>query len=302
MPSLQHEALLELFRNRPLLAPELLRDALQIELPEYSEARIGSADLNQLQPTEYHADLVVLLLDDKPVLGIVVEVQLQPDERKEFVWPAYVATLRARLECSVVLLVITPNENTAGKASRSIDLGGGNVFRPLVLGPSGVPIVTDEAVARADPELAVLSAMSHGKDPDAERAAKIAAAAQAAASALAEDRGSLYYDLIYHALSEAARKALQDMAIPNYQYQSDFARHYFAQGEARGEARGEAKGERHGRAELLARQLAQRFGLLPESAKARLAQCSIAELDAIGERVLSAADLPDVFNGAEPPA
>jgi hypothetical protein len=33
MPSLLHEALVLLFRNRPELAPELLRDALRIELP-----------------------------------------------------------------------------------------------------------------------------------------------------------------------------------------------------------------------------------------------------------------------------
>ena len=35
MPSYLHEALLMLFRNRPALAPELLRDALHVELPDY---------------------------------------------------------------------------------------------------------------------------------------------------------------------------------------------------------------------------------------------------------------------------
>ena len=50
MPSQRHEALLELFRNRPGLAAELLRDALGIELPEYTEARIDSAELSEVQP------------------------------------------------------------------------------------------------------------------------------------------------------------------------------------------------------------------------------------------------------------
>ena len=45
MPSQLHEVLLQLFRNRPLLAPELLREALHVELPKFSEARIDSADL-----------------------------------------------------------------------------------------------------------------------------------------------------------------------------------------------------------------------------------------------------------------
>src|SRR5262245_3124163 len=99
MPSTTHEALVLLFRNRPELAPELLRDALGVELPAYAEARVESADLTELQPTEYRADLVVLLVDGKPVLGIIVEVQLQKDERKRFTWPVYASNLRARLEC-----------------------------------------------------------------------------------------------------------------------------------------------------------------------------------------------------------
>jgi hypothetical protein len=86
MPSQLHEVLLQLFRNRPALAPELLRDALHQELPSYTEVRIDSADLSEIQPAEYRADLVVLLLDGVPVLGIVVEVQLSPDERKQYVF------------------------------------------------------------------------------------------------------------------------------------------------------------------------------------------------------------------------
>src|SRR5262245_1409293 len=93
MPSQLHEVLLELFRNRPLLAPELLRDALHVELPTFAEARIDSADLNDLQPASYQADLVVRLIETVAVLGIVVEVQSSPKERKRFVWPAYVANL-----------------------------------------------------------------------------------------------------------------------------------------------------------------------------------------------------------------
>jgi hypothetical protein len=75
MPSFHHEALLQLFRNRPRLAPELLRDALHLRLPEFIEARIESADLTDIQPAEYRADLVVLLLDERPLLGIIIEAQ-----------------------------------------------------------------------------------------------------------------------------------------------------------------------------------------------------------------------------------
>jgi hypothetical protein len=66
-----HEALSMLFRNRPALAPELLREALHVELPDYTEVRIDSADLTDIQPAEYRADLVILLLHGAPVsLGL----------------------------------------------------------------------------------------------------------------------------------------------------------------------------------------------------------------------------------------
>lgn len=283
MPSQLHEVLLQLFRNRPALAPELLRDALHQELPRYTEARIDSADLSEVQPAEYRADLVVLLLDGVPVYGIVVEVQLSPDERKQYVWPAYVAGLRARLECPVSLLVITADDACARWAARPISLGGGSCLVPRVIGPSGVPEITDEEVARADPELAVLSAMAHGKDADTEKSVRIALVAQLASANLDDDRSTLYCDLILHSLSEAARRAFKAMRTFKYEYQSDLARHYFGQGVARG------------RAELVVRQLTLRFGTLDENVKSRISSSSLAELDAIGERLLTAQTLQDAL-------
>jgi hypothetical protein len=54
----------------------------------------------------------------------------------------------------------------------------------MVLGPSGVPVVTDVQAAKLDPELAVLSAMAHGQDPEADRSLQIAVAAMAASVGL----------------------------------------------------------------------------------------------------------------------
>src|ERR1700742_1961083 len=177
MPSRLHEIVLQLFRNRPELAPGLLREALHFTLPEYSEARIEAADLTDVQPAEYRADLVVLLYDDKPVLGIIVEVQLSTDERKRYAWPAYAVGLRARMRCPVCILVFTAQDAVVRWASSPIELGGGNLFTPLVIGPSGVPVVTDARRAGAEPELAVLSAMAHGRSEDFNMAARIAEAA-----------------------------------------------------------------------------------------------------------------------------
>jgi len=285
MPSHLHEALLLLFRNRPKLAPELLRDVLRVELPRHTEARIDSADLTDIQPAEYRADLVVLLLDGKPVMGIIVEVQLSPDDRKHFVWPAYVTNLRARLKCPVCLLVVTADESVARWASSPIDLGADSRFIPLVLRPSGVPEVTDEFTAREDPELAVLSAMAHGQDADSAKSAQIAVAAHLASVGLDDDRARLYFDLVLSSLSEAARRALHAMDPAKYEYRSDFARRYVAEGIDQGNAQG--------RAALVTRLLTLRFGPLPEDVQSGIAAASIEELDAIGERLLTAQTLQE---------
>jgi hypothetical protein len=169
-------------------------------------------------------------------------------------------------------------------------LGGGNRFVPLVLGPSGVPEVTDAAAACADPELAVLSAMAHGRDADAGKVLRIAVAAMAASVGLDVERSTLYFDLVGASLSEAARKALQSMDPAKYEYQSEFARRYVAKGRAEGTA--------EGKADLLLRQLALRFGPLAEDVVARVRAASMAELDIFAERVLTAPSLDAVLGVA----
>lgn len=226
MPSLDHESLVVLFRNHPELAAELLREALHLALPRYTEARLASADLTEVVPTEYRADAVVLLVDGKPVLGIVVEAQLARDDRKRFTWPVYVAGLRARHECPVELLVMTHDRSVAAWAAAAIalDLGETSVVRPRVLGPELVPIVTDIEQARRTPELAVLSALAHGGDAP-EIAARVGTAALIAALGLDPERAALYSQLVDGALSSAARAALETlMQTQDFPIKSEFAR------------------------------------------------------------------------------
>ena len=291
MPSQLHESHLLLFRNQPALAAELIRAVLGGPVPAYREARVISAELTDIQPAEYRADLVVQLFDGKSVFGIVVEVQLSVDERKRFVWPAYVTNLRARLECPVCLLVVTASESVAKWAAMRVPLGGESQFVPYVLGPSSVPEVIEPTDAHTNPELAVLSAMAHGKDDDTARAARVALAAQSAVVALDADRSKLYFDLIVSSLSEAARHALKSMDAQKYEYQSDFARHYVAEGVTAGRAEGEATG----RAAIVARLLTTKFGPLSTDARKRIQSASIAELETMGDRLLSAATLQEVL-------
>jgi uncharacterized protein DUF4351 len=237
--------------------------------------------------------MVIELWADKPVHGIIVEVQLSIDKRKEFTWPAYAASLYARLECPVSLLVVTPDERVARWAATPVCLGGENWFAPYVLGPSCIPEVTDEARARDNPELAVLSAMAHGRNADSARAVKIALAARNASAGLDAERADLYVDLIVNSLSEAARRALTnvDLRKIKYEFQSDWARDWAREQVARGRAEGEARG----RAALVIRLLTARFGSVAPQLDDRIQHASIAELDAIGERLLTASTLHEAL-------
>ena len=70
-----------------------------------------------------------------------------------------------------------------------------------------------------------------------------------------------------------------------YEYQSEFARRYVAEGRQEGRA--------EGRAALILKLLTLRFGPLPEPTQQSVSQASIDELDAIGERLLTAQSLDE---------
>jgi hypothetical protein len=232
-----HEAIIELFRNRPILAAELLAEVFSVVLPRFTEARIESADLSNVVPEELRADLLVLLLDGEPVLVIIVEAQLHFDREKTFTWPSYVIGAHARFRCHASLLVVCPDEALAARLARPIVFGpGDSKLTPFVLGPQGIPMVTEVAQAQARPELAVLSAMAHGKT-DAGLDV-VMAAFQASAGVEGDKRKALYADLVLNSAGEAARRALEALMMKNYEYQSDFARKYFAEGRTEGRLEG----------------------------------------------------------------
>ncbi len=170
MPSFRHDAFLQLFRNQPELVPRLARELLGLQVPRYREVRIEEADFTEPLPTEYRADLEVSLAGERPVMGFVVELERSRDDRKRFSWPVYAASLHARLRCQVCLLVVTDDPAVAEWAARPIaTVQPGSPFVPLVLGPEQIPRIRDAGEAAARPELAVLSALAHGRGAHRER-------------------------------------------------------------------------------------------------------------------------------------
>jgi hypothetical protein len=238
MLSFHHEILVELFRGNGELAVALLRTCAGIAV-DHTRIELGSIDLSQVAPTEYRADAVVILHDlaDRPVTGVIVEVQRQIERDKLLTWPAYVASLRAKLACPAVLLVIAPDPAVAAWARRPIELGHpGFLLTPVVIGFDDVPWVRDRAAASLLPELAVLSVMAH---PELE----IAEVAIDAIAQLPADQAQLYLDVIMMALPEAIRQILE-ARMQHYEYQSEFARKYYGQGVAAGREEGRQDGLR----------------------------------------------------------
>ncbi|MFF5257711.1 hypothetical protein ACFY4C_02110 [Actinomadura viridis] len=292
MPSAKHETVSELFRQRPVLAAEILDGALGLPLPAFREARLRSENITDDRLAELRADAVIEFREDGRVFAVIVEVQLGNDPDKHFSWPAYLMGLRARLKCTVILLVICPDKATARWCGRTIDCGHpGMTLTPLVVGPGNVPHVTDGAQAAANPELAVLSALVHGSGPSGR---KVLAALPSAYPVLDDDHRARYHDLVNAALPEVARRYLEEqLTLKGYEYQSDFARKYFDDGKAEGKAEGRSEAA----ARMILAVLRGRGLCVTDEVRERIVGCGdFEQLMFWHERSLSVASAKELFD------
>ncbi|WP_107658629.1 hypothetical protein [Nocardia suismassiliense] len=235
MPSIHHEAPLELLRHNPELAAALLADT-GIRLPAGATATISDSNLSTCNPPEFRADAVTLLRGiDGDKLAIITESQSAPPKRgKRRAWPAYVAVAQSQHDCDAVLVVIAASPATAHACSRTIHTGHpGFSLAPIVIGPHNTPDPTNPAFAGVAPELTVLAALTHALDltEDANRRLVLDKLAT-----LDRETRTTYTRFVRHAASDAARKALEElMASPTYR--DDWVDGLLDQGEARGEAK-----------------------------------------------------------------
>ena len=281
MPKLSHEALVQLVRNAPSIIPSLLWPERQVPA---ALAHITQSELVDLNLAEYRADAVIALGADpkSPVLMVVLEAQTAIDPRKRVSWPLYIAGVHARQGCDVVLVVVALDPEVAAWARQPISIGDGcMVVTPRVIGPESIPVITDIEVARRSPELAVLSVAAHADEPGAER---IALAALAATHDLDNHRATLYPDLVFVLLGQVARAALEKlMATAGFEYQSDIARKWFAEGKA----------------EMLLKLLDLKGIPLTDEERERVLGChDVEQLDAWAARVLVAKTAGEIFGDA----
>ncbi|WP_437733957.1 hypothetical protein [Sorangium sp. So ce1335] len=305
MPTLEHNGLVDMFRENPELAPHLLKLLFHLDLPPYATVAVVESSLDQLIPVEFRADLVLDLRDDRGtiVLSIVLELQRDIDRRKSYSWPVYVAVVRAQKECQAVVVVVAPDAEVAAWAAQKIDLGLGlGTLQPLVIGPAIVPEVTDQAEAEKETELAILSAVSHGNGPNG------LAVVQAALGALGRfdrEHAAVYFQIVYNALRDPMRRALEAL-IMERQTEGKATFPPFAQqliergrleGIREGKLDGVREGELKGKRDALLRLVARAGISLTADDLARIQACADpATLDRWVDNVLGAKSASDVFS------
>lgn len=272
MVSLLHEGVIQLVRDCPAFAADLLDRVLDVKVPSFREAGLVDAELTELAPVEYRADAVVLFKRKKPVYGAIIEAQLEPDRDKLYTWPLYATSARERHRCPFVVVVVAPRRRTARWATATIDLGGGIQYRPLVIGPDGIPEVTDRRLARREPQFAMLSVMAHGRG-EVGTAAAIGSAAAQAIRRFPEEQRLLYSLLIQANLSKAARKAIEMQPETVYYFNAEQRRN-FERGVAKGRAEGKAEAKAEGKVEALLTILAGRRLRATAAQRRRIAGCT----------------------------
>ncbi len=293
MPSVQHQSLAGLFRDQPALGLRLFESVTGKTLPAGVRAQLYAAQFSELHPPEYAADAVYLLVDTAgdTTGALIIEIQLRRDDEKPPSWLLYTAALNRKLNRPVTVLAIALNESVASWCAEPYiydHLGSG--YRPIVIGPSGVPRITDIDQAKAMPELAVLSVAAHGQEEDAEA---IGIPAFLACATLDKRHAAQYADVVLAWLNDNARRALMEfLSMHDYQFQSEFAKSYAEEGRKEGIK----EGLKEGLQKLLLKQLTLKFGDLPEDVVQRVRQAGDEQLERWGERVLTAATLDDVFD------
>lgn len=288
MPSITHEAPLELLRADPRLAAVLL-EAVGVATPR-GTARMVSAELTVPVPAELRADGVVLLEGELGKLAVIIEVQRQWDERKELTWPAYLTQVRVAHRCGAVLLVICPDPAAARDCRAMISTGHpGFDLTPLVIDATTTPLPGGPGGGTvAGPELVVLAVLTGALDLEQDSARQMLLASLAAADV---ERRKSYTVIILNVVSAAAQQALEELMAT-----TKFSHPFIDQLEARGEARGRAEGEARGEARMILRVLAARGLQVPDEVREKVLACTdTAQLEAWGDRAATAASATDVF-------
>jgi hypothetical protein len=284
MPSIEHEAVVEILHRDPQLAAMLVGRA-GISLPSGATAVVADSNLSARDPSVLIADKVQLWQGIDRKVAVITEVQkTRPDPSRSLAWPAYICNARVEHECDVILLVFALTEAIARASAKTIRTGHpGFDLTPLISGhgrlpPPGGPFF--------GPQLTVLNILTGDLDLTTHEARMFALVSIAEAPAELREG---YTRLIRAIVPDSARAALEELlkTVIKDPFIDDFIEKGLAQGRAEGRAQGEAQ--------LLLRYLDARFDV-PEGVRDEVTACTdTAQLEAWFDRALTATAIEEVF-------
>jgi hypothetical protein len=215
---------------------DLLRRVLpQLRLPVRVTGSLGSADMSQVAPAQYFADMVVVLSDQqtgKPVLAVVIEPQGRDRKTKKVSWPVYLTTaIKANKVPRAILVVICWDSREAALCRRVIPTGHpGFDLYPIVVDPRTFPSLED-----AGPYLTILAGATKAIDlgTPGGRDAVLTAIEQARASHA--DTAAL--STIILGVADAAARAELEALMASPKFRSTFVDGLLQQGEEKGEVK-----------------------------------------------------------------
>ncbi|MEU0602773.1 hypothetical protein ABZ484_31805 [Streptomyces sp. NPDC006393] len=293
-----HEALHRIFQKEPELLTKALQRVLNVPFPKPREIAALNVDLTEIEPVERRVDTLLRAETEEGTYLLVVESQGKVDERKRGSWPYYLSYLYEKYRCEPVLIVITQSSATARWASRPIQLGFPGWYsltvRPLVLGPDNVPVIVDERQAEKDVPLAVFSAMTHGRGPQAPAILKSLATAL---QTIDPENAAVFVQFVDSCLADPQAKQMWRDLMTAIQY---FWRHPLAEQvreEGREEGRKEGREEARRRLrELILRILESRGIPVADAVRERVGACpDMDQLDAWAQRALRVTDAAELF-------
>ncbi|MEV4113564.1 hypothetical protein [Nonomuraea sp. NPDC049695] len=295
MSSPRHDALINMFADRPQLAVEILRDFMGVDLPD-TLLWVEKTTFNTRRSDDIEADLVITLgpPQSPPVHAIILEIQ-QDKTKDARQFARYAAALWLMLGCDVSVLVVCPDRVVAAHYAQPIESGlTGYRLRPWVLGPDEIPAIVDPQEAAAHIDLAAMSVMVHGRDR------KVVEAFTAALADVTDEHSPDYYEYAYSMSVPEIRRLMEEImksASTQWPVYSPFAREHFGRGLAQGKAEGKTEGKAEEAVRLLLLVLDARGLDVPEDARAQITACAdIAQLEAWTTRAATAQTLQDLFD------
>jgi len=300
MPSGEHEAPVALAKLSPDILVWLLANVFGVKVPAYHHARPHSTDVQVLVSRTYHADGMIVFrdADDRPLMAVVLEVQLGKDRAKLRTWKLYVAQLEVEMDVGTWLLVYCREPWVAEWYRDRLDSDESSLMlQPFIFTPDDIPLMLKEDQARANPALAVLSAICHGGHAEVDALFPLLVQAL---RPLGAETANLYHDVVLAGLPVAARIRWEDFVTTTaHEWRSELYRAMAAkakaEGTARGLAEGTARGEALGEAHSVLKVLEARGIAVPHEIREQILACTdVEQLDEWLRRAVNAANAEDV--------